>query len=54
MPGHFGEHERATSFPAAAWTLILDGPTPIQTIPLRGTTQPELIPGYFAIRAPRQ
>jgi len=53
-PGHFGEHERAASFPAATWSLTLDGPTPIQTIPLRGTTQPELIPGYFAIMAPRK
>jgi hypothetical protein len=32
---------------------LADGPTMIKTIPLRGTTQPELIPGYFAIMAPR-
>jgi SAM-dependent methyltransferase len=52
-PGHFGTEDRAATFPEADWTVLADGPTMIKTIPLRGTTQPELIPGYFAIMAPR-
>ena len=52
-PGHFGTEDRASTFRAADWSVLIDGPTMIKTIPLRGTTQPELIPGYFAIMAPR-
>jgi SAM-dependent methyltransferase len=52
-PGHFGELERAEGFPASAWSVVADGPTSIQTIPLGGATEPELIPGYFAIMSPR-
>ena len=43
----------AATFPAADWALLADGPTVIETIPLRGTTEPEHIPGYFAVMAPR-
>jgi SAM-dependent methyltransferase len=53
QPGHFGETERAATFPAADWTLMAEGPTEIETIPLRTATEPERIPGYFAILAPR-
>lgn len=52
-PGHFGETERAATFPAADWELLADGPTVIETIPMRTATEPERIPGYFAILAPR-
>jgi SAM-dependent methyltransferase len=52
-PGRFGAPERAQSFPATAWSVILDGPTVIQTIPLRRATGPEQIPGYVAIMSPR-
>lgn len=52
-PGRFGESERADAFPDAAWSVVAQGPTVIETIPLRGTTEPERIPGYFAVMAPR-
>lgn len=52
-PGHFGAEERATAFPAAQWSVVADGPTVIETIPLRGLTEPERIPGYLAIMAAR-
>lgn len=52
-PGHFGADERELSFAKADWDLIVDGPTVIETIPLRGTEVPETIPGYFAVLAPR-
>lgn len=52
-PGHFGESERAASFPAADWELLADGSTVIETIPMRTATDPERIPGYFAVLAPR-
>jgi SAM-dependent methyltransferase len=53
QPGRFGPEERQQTFPTADWTLISDGPTDVQTIPLRGTTEPEHIPGYYAILATR-
>ncbi len=53
-PGHFGQEERVDSFPASAWSVITDGPTDIETIPMRGVTEPERIPGYFAVMAARQ
>lgn len=52
-PGHFGVEERIATFPAADWRLVEDGPTVIETIPLRGSTEPGRIPGYFAVMAPR-
>lgn len=52
-PGHFGPGERESSFGETEWGLIVDGPTVIETIPLRGSTEPERIPGYFAVLAPR-
>ena len=52
-PGHFGADERAEAFPSAEWELLADGPTVIETIPLRGPTEPEQIPGYYAVLAPR-
>jgi SAM-dependent methyltransferase len=53
-PGHFGAEERAATFPGTDWTVLLDGPSVIETIPLRGPTEPERIPGYFAVMEPRQ
>jgi len=52
-PGHFGAAERLISFPVADWELLDDGPTVIETIPLRGPTEPERIPGYYAVLAAR-
>ncbi len=52
-PGHFGADERSVAFPPAEWELLEDGPTVIETIPLRGPTEPERIPGYYAVLAPR-
>lgn len=52
-PGHFGELERAATFRDEDWQLVVDGPLVIETIPLRGTSRPETIPGYVAVLAPR-
>ena len=52
-PGRFGERSGPKASPASAWSVVADGPTSIQTIPLGGATEPELIPGYFAIMWPR-
>jgi SAM-dependent methyltransferase len=52
-PGHFGVKERSLAFPAAAWQVLEDGPTVIQTIPLRAGSALEEIPGYFAVMAAR-
>ena len=52
-PGHFGADERRASFPDSSWILVTDGPTVIQTIPLRDGTGPSEIPGYVAVLAPR-
>ena len=53
-PGHFGEPERVDVFPASEWLVVADGPADIETIPLRGTSEPEHIPGYYAVLAPRR
>ncbi len=52
-PGHFGAAETAATFPAADWEMLVDGPSVIETIPLRGPSKPETIPGYYAVMAPR-
>jgi len=52
-PGHFGAEERSVAFPSADWELLEDGPTVIETIPLRGPSRPEQIPGYYAVLAAR-
>ncbi|WP_426997652.1 class I SAM-dependent methyltransferase [Pseudarthrobacter sp. N5] len=49
MPGHFGPTERSRVFPASGWELIDDGPATIEAVPMKHPTQPELIPGYFAV-----
>jgi SAM-dependent methyltransferase len=51
-PGHFGRAERVTAFPDAEWSVIADGPTDIQTIPL-SDSMPTVVPGYFALLAPK-
>jgi len=53
-PGHFGAEETAATFPATDWELLADGVSVIETIPLRGPTRPETIPGYYAVLAPRR
>jgi len=53
-PGHFGGPERVNVFPASEWVVVADGPADIETIPLRGTGEPEHIPGYYAVMAARQ
>lgn len=52
-PGHFGTEERVATFPSTDWVVLLDGPSVIETIPLRGPSEPERIPGYFAVMEPR-
>jgi len=53
QPGHFGPDERHRAFPDADWTVLADGITDVQTIPLKGSVEPEHIPGYYAILAAR-
>ena len=53
-PGHFGEPERVRTFPASAWSVVADGPADIETIPMRGNTGPEHIPGYYAVMEARR
>ncbi len=53
QPGHFGPVERAASFPADQWDIIIDGPTTIRTVPMRSADRPETIPGYVAVLKPR-
>lgn len=48
-PGHFGGPERIETFPTAAWELVDEGSTVIETVPLRGPVQSEQVPGYFAV-----
>ncbi len=52
-PGHFGADERHAAFPIADWQTLTDGPTVIQTIPLRAGTRHEEIPGYHAVLTAR-
>jgi SAM-dependent methyltransferase len=52
-PGHFGEPERIESFPDRDWELVEDGATTIDTVPMRGSSEAQPIPGYFAVLAPR-
>jgi len=52
-PGHFGAGERGAAFPARDWRVVADGATDILTIPLRGATAAEHIPGYYAVLASR-
>ena len=53
QPGHFGPDERQRVFPDVNWKVLADGVTDVQTIPLKGSTEPEHIPGYYAILAAR-
>jgi len=50
-PGHFGHCELRGCFPEAEWKIITAGETTIETVPMRGGTDPELIPGYYALLA---
>jgi len=50
-PGHFGHCELRGCFPEAEWKIITAGDTTIETVPMRGGTDPEVIPGYYALLA---
>ncbi len=52
-PGHFGTGECDATFPSDEWVTLTDGPTVIQTIPLRAADEYEEIPGYYAVLAAR-
>ncbi|YCH07643.1 class I SAM-dependent methyltransferase [Arthrobacter sp. alpha11c] len=49
MPGRFGAAQRAKAFPTADWNLLEEGATSIETRPLSNPSDPDLIPGYFAL-----
>ncbi|MFJ5954467.1 class I SAM-dependent methyltransferase [Paenarthrobacter sp. NPDC092416] len=49
MPGRFGAAQRAKAFPTADWSLVEDGPASIETRPLSNPSNPDVIPGYFAV-----
>jgi SAM-dependent methyltransferase len=52
-PNHFGRPELARTFPASDWTVLLEGPTPIEGVPMHdGSANPEIIPGYLAVLEP--
>jgi len=52
-PGHFGRPERVASFPDRDWELVEDGAITIDTVPMRGSSRAQPIPGYFAVLAAR-
>jgi SAM-dependent methyltransferase len=52
MPGRFGAAQRRRAFPSQRWELVADGAASIETRPLKSATEPEKIPGYFAILRP--
>ncbi len=51
-PGHFGVKERRATFGDRDWTVVAEGATEIEAIPLHDQPDAEHIPGYFAILAP--
>lgn len=53
-PGHFGPAERSRVFPAARWTLIAEGPTVLDTVPMEPHGPPGRVPGYWAVLARRE
>jgi len=53
-PGHFGAEERESTFDKADWDLVADGPSVIEAIPMGDSAEPESIPGYYAVLAPRR
>ena len=52
-PGHFGLEQRRSTFGDRDWTVVAEGDTEIEAIPLHGQQDAEHIPGYFAVLAPR-
>lgn len=53
-PGAFGQPGRRRCFPAASWDTVSDGRTTIQAVAMHpGQSDPEAIPGYFAVLACR-
>lgn len=54
MPGHFGPAERARAFPPEAWELIEEGAASIETVPMKHSSEPEVIPGYYAVLRAKQ
>lgn len=51
-PRPFGPVELRKCFPAAQWTVELDGTTQIYAIPMQRRDAPEYIPGYYAVLVP--
>ncbi|BCW46719.1 class I SAM-dependent methyltransferase [Arthrobacter sp. StoSoilB5] len=49
MPGRFGSAQRAKAFPTADWVLLEEGASSIETRPLSNPSDPDLIPGYYAL-----
>ncbi|WP_347108290.1 class I SAM-dependent methyltransferase [Paenarthrobacter sp. S56] len=49
MPGRFGSRQRRKAFPASDWTLVEEGAAKIETRPLSNPSEPDVIPGYYAI-----
>ncbi|HEY8699958.1 MAG TPA: class I SAM-dependent methyltransferase [Arthrobacter sp.] len=49
MPGHFGPVERSRAMPQDAWRLVEDGSATIETNPMTGVADANLVPGYFAV-----
>ncbi|MCF3138006.1 class I SAM-dependent methyltransferase [Paenarthrobacter sp. AR 02] len=49
MPGRFGARQRAKAFPTADWNLVEEGAANIETRPLSNPSDPDVIPGYFAL-----
>jgi SAM-dependent methyltransferase len=52
MPGRFGAVQRRRAFPSQHWELLADGAASIEARPLKSASEPEKIPGYFAILRP--
>ncbi|MBP2215186.1 class I SAM-dependent methyltransferase [Arthrobacter sp. CAN_C5] len=52
-PGHFGPLERLAAFDDDGWTVLEDGAVTIDAADMTTKGQPEQIPGYYAVLAPR-
>lgn len=48
-PSRFGSAELAECFPAAQWQSLVKETTLIETVPMRGLSEPESLPGFLAV-----